>query len=411
MTPHATLAQFLDRMARRLRLYVWVRGASQVIASALVLTLTIAAILTWLPPSPSGLAMGRLLLWLGIGVVAVAAIVIPLKRLNAARVAIQVERAFPRFAQRIVTFLERKQNHPDDPFLALLEADTFDVAREATQEGLVDPIRLSRVAASGAAGGFVLVWLILWSTGPLSPTAQALWTGNSVFSVEIKSARKTIRRGADLLVTARPVGFHANSVELWIRYQGSQVWRRSPMQAEPPDSGFAHELEHLMASAEYYAEADGVKSSVSRVNVVDLPVVKNIRVVYPNESSANESDGDIVAPAGTVARLNIETDRPMNGGQLVLELEDPIYLPSTRDNKSSASLIVLRDDGYHVSVLYEGEAVPISDEHAIEVLTGETKPGRTASLLQGVRSGAVPAGYEKAVDAYYKRLSELEQGH
>jgi hypothetical protein len=117
------------------------------------------------------------------------------------------------------------------------------------------------------------------------------------------------------------------------------------------------------------------------------------------------TSGDVIAPAGTVARIEIETDRPMNGGELVLEEGDPIGLDSMQGNKTSANLRVLRDDGYHVSVMYGGEPVQVSDEHAIEVLMRDTGRGRGRSLVEGVRTGPVPAGYETAVAEYYRRLS------
>ena len=58
--------------------------------------------------------------------------------------------------------------------------------------------------------------------------------------------------------------------------------------------------------------------------------------------------------------------------------------------------------------MYEGEAVQVSDEHAIEVVTRDTAPKHGTSLLNGVRSGPVPAGYEKAVADYYRRLAEQQ---
>jgi hypothetical protein len=113
-------------------------------------------------------------------------------------------------------------------------------------------------------------------------------------------------------------------------------------------------------------------------------------------------DGDIIAPAGAVANVEVQTDRPLSGGQLVFEEADPIPLAPT------AHFRVLRDDGYHVSVRYAGEDVPISSEHSIEVLTGEDRAPKGASLLQGDRVGPMPRGYEKAVSEYYRRLSEQQ---
>ena len=149
------------------------------------------------------------------------------------------------------------------------------------------------------------------------------------FSIELKAAHKTVRRGSDLTVGARLTGFTATKANLWIRYSGTSDWRPGSMLPEPGGAAFGFQfLANLRTSADYYVEAEGIRSQVARLKVIDLPGVRNITVTYSPETKEGpaSSNGDIIAPSGTVASLAIETDRPMNGGELVLEEADPIDL-------------------------------------------------------------------------------------
>jgi len=167
---------------------------------------------------------------------------------------------------------------------------------------------------------------------------------------------------------------------------------------------FALQLPAVAQSIDYYAESKGVRSPVSRLHVVDLPTVTGIRVTYAESSvPARTENGDILAPARAIANVEVQTDRPLSGGQLVFEEAEPIPLDP------AARFRVLREDGYHVSVRDGGEDVPISREHSIEVMTGEWPAPETRSLLKGDRVGPIPSGYEQAVREYYRRLSAQQK--
>ncbi|HVW11767.1 MAG TPA: hypothetical protein VHC90_24460 [Bryobacteraceae bacterium] len=198
-------------------------------------------------------------------------------------------------------------------------------------------------------------------------------------------------------------GFAAAQAILRIRPSGNRGWQSVPMLAAGQDSVFAIQLPAVSQSMDYYAESKGVRSPVSHLNVVDLPTVTGIRVTYTGNSiSARTEDGDILAPAGAIANVEVQTDRPLNDGQLVFEEADSVPLAP------GARFRVLREDGYHVSVRYAGEDVPISPEHSVEVLGGEGPAPKGPSLLKGDRVGPIPHGYEQSVSEYYRRLSEQQ---
>jgi len=321
-------------------------------------------------------------------------------------VARRVEKKFPQFSERLVTLTESRHNHAADPFQMLLAEDTLGIARGATPEQLVDCGKILSVAAMGAGAGFLLMWLVLWSRGPVAAEARALWTDKNEFAVELKPFRKTVLRGSAVIAAAHLNGFSAKKADLLVRYAGSQDWKTIPMLPGNDRSEFVFTFSRLSASAELYARTEGIRSCVSIVKAIDLPRVTKIEASY--EQSGTTS-GDIVAPIGTQATLRIETDRPMTAAELVVEPGDSLNLPATTNNATTASLRVLRDAEYHVSVRYEGDLVQVSDEHEIEVLMMDKSHPRPATPVN-VRAGAIPVGYERAVAAYYKRLSEAQGG-
>jgi hypothetical protein len=400
------LRQYLNQIARRLQLLICLTGAAVTITLTAVLTAGLAWWLTLLPGSPATLTLFRIILFAIAGVSALCAI-LPLLRINPNRIARIAERKFPGFDQRLITFTERAQAGCHDPFLPLLAESTVEIARNAAPEKIVSRRALIGMATLMAVGATLLV-LTLASSGPIGRNAQALWGRGKLFSIEAASSQKTVRRGGNVIVTARLSGFKANRANLWMRKSGASVWTSAAMLTRDSDSEFALQLNELPKDIDYYVESEGIRSPVSHLNVIDLPAVTHIGVTYPTGIAGLTTDGDIVAPAGALARVQIETDRPMPAAQLTLDEGDPVNLAATENNRVSTNVRVLRDGGYHVSISYKGEMVQVSDDHPIEVMTRDNAQPHPRSLLEGVHAAPVPAGYEQSVADYYRRLSELQ---
>ncbi len=406
MNPVDSVAQYRNAMARRLRLSVLIKGFAIVLGLALCFTWGFAWLLTQLDPSPAFLVFGRISLLVCLGISAVVCVVLPIMRLGPMAVASIVEKKFPQFSQRLVTLAESRHD-PADPFMSLIAEDTLGIARGAAPQQLFGRGKMLSVGAMAASAGCLLVWLVMWSDGVASNEAKALWTGTDQFTIELKPLHKTVLRGASVNVAAHLNGFSAGKVGLLVRYAGSQDWKRVPM---VPGAEWIRSLScafnRLSASAELYAKAEGIRSAVSVVRTIDLPRVQSIQASY---ESQEKQSGDIIAPIGTPAKLRIETDRPMSSAELVVEPGDSLPLPATTGNATFANLSIMRDAYYHVSVRYEGELVQVSDEHSIEVpMRDKSRPRPVAAV--NVRTGPIPPGYESAVAAYYKRLSEVQGG-
>ena len=403
MNPIAGLAQYLDQLEHRLRLFAWTRGAAATLGVALALTIAIVGALMGAAFTPSTLLLGRALLFLGIGAVVAVALIVPLLRMNRRRAASEVERKYPGFDQRLLTFTEKQRDNASDPFLPLLAEDALTMTRDAQPETIVAQRRLIGFAAIAATAFGVLAWLMFWGPGVFGYGTQVLWGSLpkssatiGVYSVTVDPGSKTVRRRSDLPVTAHLMGFTASKASLWARYASSGKWEEAPMMAENGGSGFGFTFVGLPEDVDYYVEAGGIKSSSFKLHTVDLPGVKNIRVTYNYPSwsgmASNTEDpgGDLRAVEGTVARLEIETDRPMTDGQIVFEEGDPLKLNSTKidagKNTTAASVTIAKDGMYHIGVDYQGEVVRISDDYFIEARKVTpptlriTKPGRDAKV-------------------------------
>src|SRR5580704_13779038 len=381
MNPIAGLAQYLDQPERRLRLFAWTRGAAATVGAALLLTVVIVGALMGSAFTVSTLLIGRTLLFLGIGAVVAVALIVPLLRMNRRRAASEVERKHPGFDQRLLTFTEKQRDNAGDPFLPLLAEDALTMTPDAQPEMIVEQRRLIGFTAIAATAFGILAWLMFWGPGVFGYGTQVLWGSlpkgsatTGVYSVTVYPGTRTVRRRSDLPVTARLNGYTSPKASLWARYASSGKWEEAPMQVASGCSGFGCTFVGLPEDVEYYVEAGGIKSPSYKLHTVDLPGVKNIRVTYNYPawsgmaSNTEDPGGDLRAVEGTVAHLEIETDRSLSGGQLVFEEGNPLKLDSSRidsnkKNITAASVTIAKDGTYHVGVEYQGEVVRISDDY------------------------------------------------
>jgi len=262
MNPVAGLAEYLNQLERRLRLFAWTKGAAATAAVALLLTGAIVGSLMGSAFTPSSLLIGRVLLFLGIGAVVAVALIVPLMRLNRRRAANEVERKHPGFDQRLLTFTEKQRDNANDPFLPLLAEDALNMTRDVQPEHVVEPRRLFGFAAVAATALGVLAWLMFWGPGVFGYGTQVLWGSlpkttatAGVYSVSVDPGSKTVRRRSDMPVTAHLAGFTASKASLFARYSSSPKWEEAPMLAENGGAGFGFTFVGLPEDVEYYVEA------------------------------------------------------------------------------------------------------------------------------------------------------------
>ncbi|PYT28230.1 MAG: hypothetical protein DMG57_15580 [Acidobacteria bacterium] len=365
------LSEYLEGMERRLRALALTRGAAITAAAALCCTVAGVLIANYLGFSPAGILWGRLLLFFGLVVALSAGLALPLLRLNRRKAAHEIEQRCPRFEQRLVTFAEKAGE--SNAFMELLAADTLEIAREAAPDQIASKNRLLSYSSAAAACLIALAWLGSSGSGFLGYGTSLLWGAipnnelRPFYAIQLQPGNATIRRKSDQVVTARLMGFQTERVRMLAKFDSSSKWEEAPMRPQPEGPIFEFLFAGVPESLSYYVEAGGVRSKQYRIEVMDLPEVKHVRVTYHYPAWTSLKDkvedpgGDLRAVEGTEADVRVETDRPLDHGALVLDDGTKIEL---RD--SSARVPIQKDGLYHVAVAERGEMVRLSNDYFIE---------------------------------------------
>jgi hypothetical protein len=371
------LNSYIKQLEKRLRLGALLRGAAILTSVALVATVLLVLITNALAFSRWSITSARVVLLFALALAVSFGVALPLSALSRRRAARKAEAMFPEFQQRLVTFAER-DTQVREPFLELLAADTLNVARGAEPARLVPDRTLATFLGVGAASLCVLVWMILAGPGYLGHGAALLWaatprSGSAPFyDILVTPGDVSVRRNADQIVTAQVVGLQTDAVRLYARYESTSKWDQVPMRPQAGASGFQFVFAGLPESVEYYVEAGPLRSRHFNIRVLDLPGVKNVRVMYryPEwtrmQNVVEERGGDLRAVEGTDADLEIETDRPMRDGVLVLDDEQQIRLSNAQGNVYKGTIRMEKDGVYHVAALDQGQPVRLSNDFFIE---------------------------------------------
>jgi len=378
MNPLTGITEYLAGLEKKLRLLAWTRGTAIFGAAALITTVLLVLFIKQFAFSDPSVFWARVLLFLAVAAAISAGLVVPLLRLNRGRAARRAEQEFPQFQERLLTFTERAKTKADDPFLPLLAADALNVAKTADSDAVAPRSWIVSFASAGVVALAILLWLGMAGPGYLGYGTSLLWAGYAkderkpIYSIAVNPGNSTIRRRSDLRVTAKLTGFEAPKVNVMARYASSSKWEEAPMQPRQDAPGYEFFFASVPEPVEYYVEAGGVKSSTYKINVSDLPGVKHVKVTYhfPSWSgipdSTEDPGGDLRAVEGTVAQVEITTDKPLSNGSLIVDENNKIELKSGGGNTLVASVPINKDGLYHVAASDNGEMVRLSDDYFIE---------------------------------------------
>ena len=387
------LSDYLRAVERRMRLLAFTRGAALTALAALALTVLAVLMANYFSFSKGSVLGARVLLFIGLALSLAAGLIVPVIRLNRRRAARAAEARYPQFEERLLTFTERVEQNPTDPFLELLADDTLVVASHAAPQSVT---RSSWIFSFSSAAVFViasLIWLGVSGPGFLGYGTSLLWGGlpkgtlKPFYSIQVDPGNRTVRKRADQLISATLGGFSAPKVRFFAKYASASQWEQAEMRTAPGGSSYQFLIAGVPETLEYYVEAGGVKSPTYKLNVVDLPNVKNIKVTYHFPAWAEMKDqvedpgGDLRAVEGTTAEVAIQTDRPLANGAILLEDGTKISLRKS-DNGTLAAIVPIEKDGlYHVAAVEGGEDVRLSEDYFIEAQKDQppevriTRPG------------------------------------
>ena len=376
MNNRSELNLYIARLQRRLRLGVWLRGAAIFTATALTVTVLLVLVLNRFAFPMHGVTVARLAILAALALAAVLGIALPVFGLTRERAVRKAEAANPSLEQRLTTFQERA-GKSNDPFLELLAADTLKHTRETEPQSLVPDNRLFALGGAGVACLATLVWMIADGPGYLGYGASVLWTNRNAvpfYTIEVTPGDVTVRRHSDQLITAHVTGMHPDKARLFAHYESTSGWEPVAMQDERDTGGgasYQFVFAGLPENVEYYVAAGPLVSSHYRVRVLDLASVKQIRVTYHYPAwtgmkpAIEEHSGDLRAIEGTEAAIEVEMDRPLKDGRLMLDNGQIIHLAGGARNRYQGSIHLERDGAYHVADTDGGQEVRLSEDYFI----------------------------------------------
>jgi hypothetical protein len=380
MNPIDRLSGYLDAMERRLRWLAIARGAAVTALAALGLTVLAVLAANGFAFSGASVLGARLCLFLGLALAIAAALAIPVIRLNRRYAARRAERRYPRFEERLLTFAEKLEADPGDPFLPLLAGDALAVAQQAHPSGVARAAAFFGFSSAAIAAVLALVWLGTSGPGFLGYGTSLLWAGlpkgaaAPYYAIRVDPGNRTIRKRADQSISAQLTGFTAPRVRFFARYASASKWEQAEMRTQAGGSSYQFLIAGVSESLDYYVEAAGVRSPAYKLTVVDLPSVKNIRVTYryPGwtgmKDAVEDPGGDLRAVEGTGGVVEVEASGPLPNGVLMLDDGSRIGLRADSGGKPAATVPILKDGMYHVASIEGGEDVRLSEDYFIEAI-------------------------------------------
>ncbi|MEO8596783.1 MAG: hypothetical protein ABI759_25920 [Candidatus Solibacter sp.] len=385
------VAAYFAALRRRFWLLAIVRGIAVVALAALLLSLGLSWRLAAAAPSPRLLLGFRAILGGTVVAAALVAIWLPLRRCRLVVVIDDVERRWPAFDSRLRTLATLLPLGAGSPLVPLLAEETLALAPAHPVRHFVPHRMLAGFGIAGLVSVALLAGLLMRPQGRIAYWAQALWRLQQPFFIEVRGDRVTVARGRALNVMIRSNGFSPPDAELWVKPAGVAEWRRTPLQPDG-ERVFRGSIKALAGGAEYFASAEGIRSPVARVRVIELPLVTSLEMV----------------PAGGSIRVVIETDRPMIGGELAGPRGGTRVLHETQGNRTESEIAGNDVGRYYVGVRHEGELVPVSDD--FDVMRYEQfqpKPGNAVPppVNEDGRE-RVPRSYEDAVRRYYQLIGK-----
>jgi hypothetical protein len=382
------LNELLRAARRRRRLKVALRGAAACLgAGAAVLLLT-----GW-GAHRYGQSGGALVAWrLGALAAFAAAVYVSLlrplaRRVSDVRLARFIEERAPGTEDRLVTAVELDaEGRAPDISRALVErlrSDADAAAAGVDLDRVYDRRALAAYGAAALASLLLFAGVLKWGPGGVSEGVARLVaapgsaaTAEGAKAVKVKPGTARVPKGSDQEITATLEGFEAEAATFFSRPVGADdsAWQGQGMEPAKAQNGFQFLIPNIQESAEYFVESAGVRSESFRLDVVDLPFVKQLDLVlnFPAHTGMTaktvEDGGDIAALKGTVATITARLSGKARAARLVLADGRKVEMKAAGTDFVGA-LTVTGDTSYYVELTSpDGEVYRGSNEYDVTAL-------------------------------------------
>src|ERR1041385_4396744 len=399
MNPETNVLRDLLRRARsRRQLLLSLRGVAislGVVAVLLLLTGWVAHRFRYNGGALLTLRIGALLMVLA---TLYFALLRPLfKRISDARLARLIEEHSPGAEDRLVTAVEYSNTEArvSPALMSRLYQDANSVSATLDVGNVIRRSRLLIYGGAALASLLIFTGVLKWGPKEISEgvaqlvTPTTLAASPNAFSIKVKPGTARVPKGSDQDIVATLVNFDSQQVTIFARPLGSkddfQGQMREPAKAR---TDFRFSIFNIQDSMEYFVESNTVRSEVFKLNVVDLPFVKQLDLTLNFPSFTNlptktiEDGGDIAALKGTVATITAKLSGKVRAARIVF--------PDGKKTEMQfqglgyvGQVTVASDTSYYIELVSEdGEVYRGSNEYDVSVLADQPpviffdKPGR-----------------------------------
>ena len=321
-----------------------------------------------------------------------------LKRITDTRLARLIEERTPGVEDRLVTAVEYASEENSRISPALVSRLHRDANSVSASVDIRNVIRRSRLLLyGGAALASLLLFTAVLKFGPreisegvaqlVTPTTLA--ASPNAMSIKVRPGTARVPKGSDQDIIATLVNFDSQTVTIYARPLGSkQDFQGQTMEPAKARSDFRFQVFNIQDSLEYFIESNTIRSEVYKLNVVDLPYVKQLDLTLNFPAFTNlpaktiEDGGDIAALKGTVATITAKLSGKVRAARIVFTDGKKTEM-RLQGAEFVGELTVTADASYYIELVStDGEAYRGSNEYDISVLADQPpvisfdKPGR-----------------------------------
>lgn len=376
MSEQNQLQEWLSACQKQLRTYTRWRAATVGSLTLLVVTLIAAWVGFRSAYSAESMALLRALLLLALAGAGVLLLWLPLKRINHRDGVDIIEKRQPAFDGRLRTLEELRERDEKHPMTGLLVKDVLNTSSKVEPASLVEVNYLKGFRIATVAAALALVWLMAFAPGNWSFGARNYllgWAFSDLVpaqSISVTPGDRRIKRGTAISIEAEAQGFSPAQATLFAQYEG-EAWQEVPMQRDAGGQ-FSFRFYGVQDELTYYVSAAGVASQRYQIGVVDVPTIEQISLEYsyPDwtglEGRTQEFGTHIQGVEGTEVTLVIQSDRPLNSGEMIIN-DQPLSLES-EGNVSRVSIALSEPGEYYLTDQFDGELIRLTEDYAIRVL-------------------------------------------